>query len=305
MRKIVGFLGLIVLLLQTAGAQIISRSTDKGIEWFTVAQGAHSNVRQSMFMDIRDESTYQNYWTRVTGSRGPAPKVNFVQNFVVLVQLDGREYQSRDFFVTTCTIKEQRLNVKAIVKWMPKGYKPPKEVCYPYVFIRVKQCTNPLILDVCEGQPDIIIGDPMPYDPWRPSYPEVWPQQAAFERVDAGQFSNISGQHEYVIDDEDDFAKYWRALKGPEGMRNIPDIDFDRDMVIAIHGGNYPNTGYSVRVWQAYYTNPAQLVVEYYVKTPDNAIGGAAMNTPYQIIVTKRRPNLQVMVNKLPGRPIR
>jgi len=311
MKKIISFVLLLVAMMSVALGQ-----SNRGPQWSPIAQGQNSLQKKWIFVDIGNDAQYQNYWKSVTGGRSAPPPVDFFRDFVILVQLDGKKYPNASFFIKTLDYEGQRLNVRANVtcgasargNTNGRGSQNNRsnEATYPYVFIKCTRDAHPLSLDITEVPAGsvIIVGG----DQHRHNYGdgEDWPQQAAFERIDAGAVSGITQQKEFVIDDEDDFRKYWFALKGKEGMASIPDVDFDRDMVIAIHGGRCNSTGYSVRVWQAFYTNPNQLVIEWYMKTPDpGSYVGTAITTPYQLIVMRRHVNVNVQINHLPGKPIR
>ena len=67
-----------------------------------------------------------------------------------------------------------------------------------------------------------------------------------FHNIDSGINSGIREDHNQVIDNRDDWLKIWNKLKGSND--ELPDVDFNKSVVIAAFRGEQPNGGYTLSV---------------------------------------------------------
>ncbi|MCH8568175.1 MAG: protease complex subunit PrcB family protein [Balneolales bacterium] len=64
-----------------------------------------------------------------------------------------------------------------------------------------------------------------------------------------GGFSS-NGDKEFVIRDSENFSQFWKNMHGPQlgQNENIPDINFQDFMIIAVFMGEMPSSGYSIGI---------------------------------------------------------
>jgi hypothetical protein len=114
---------------------------------------------------------------------------------------------------------------------------------------------------------------------------------ADFETIDSGAQSGIGGEEPslFVLRTEDDWRDFWalhqsHTLPSPEA----PDVDFEREMVIAAVDGGQPSGGYRLEI-DTIGRADAALVVDVTRRVPgQGCVTTAALTQPYHIVRVAR-----------------
>lgn len=107
----------------------------------------------------------------------------------------------------------------------------------------------------------------------------------AFETIDQGDYSGYTKKDFLVIKTMEEWQKVWSihaSAKLP--LPELPVIDFNNQMLIAVFAGEYSSGGYSIRIDNVDKTKKVILVTIVQAKPERNAITGRALTQPYQIV---------------------
>jgi len=113
----------------------------------------------------------------------------------------------------------------------------------------------------------------------------------AFRTIDRGVQSNIDSPRQAVARTPAEWEALWRAHSGA-GRRGAgaeaPNIDFDREMVVAVFSGSRPTGGFSVAIVSATQRDDT-LVVAYNETSPQpGAIAAQVLTFPYHIVAVPK-----------------
>lgn len=104
--------------------------------------------------------------------------------------------------------------------------------------------------------------------------------QLAFTQIEAGGFSLMAQQGGHVLRSGSDWQKHVIDAKGAD--TKAPDVDFDKEMVVAVYAGEKPSGGYTVAVQQIE-RHVSEIVVRAKVTAPGSDLGTITVLTyPYQ-----------------------
>ena len=107
-----------------------------------------------------------------------------------------------------------------------------------------------------------------------------------FQTIESGDQSGIGGEEPslFVLRNEDDWRDFWslhqsHTLPPPEP----PDVDFERDMVIAAVDGAQPSGGYTFEI-DAIGQEDGRMIVSVTRRVPEGCVTTAALTQPYEIV---------------------
>ena len=104
--------------------------------------------------------------------------------------------------------------------------------------------------------------------------------------IDRGQTTWIDSPRQVVARTPEEWAKLWKA-HAPD--RQLPAVDFSKDMVVAVFLGSRPTAGYGVEIVGTKEVDGA-LVIQYRQKQPPaGAITAQVITTPYVIVTMPQR----------------
>ena len=75
------------------------------------------------------------------------------------------------------------------------------------------------------------------------------PTLAGIETIDKGEYSGIMTREQLVMESLDEWGRFWdRHASVHVPAPNAPEVDFSKEMVIAIFSGEKPTGGYSIEI---------------------------------------------------------
>lgn len=109
---------------------------------------------------------------------------------------------------------------------------------------------------------------------------QTYPQTLA-----QGSASGIEDAREMVITDQSEWESFWSELNANvQPVPDLPEIDFSREMVIAVTLGMRSTTGYSVNITGVDEEEDSITVTYLEMQPPWDAIVGQALTQPYHVI---------------------
>lgn len=113
-------------------------------------------------------------------------------------------------------------------------------------------------------------------------------QGVNYRTFDSGVISRITTPRQQVINNEAELQSYWlqhtgSALSAPRG------IEWGKELLLAIHVGSRPSSGYQVYVESISRPTPNDLVVRYVESQPPKGMLNAAMMTSPWVLVRVER----------------
>jgi len=107
------------------------------------------------------------------------------------------------------------------------------------------------------------------------------------EQIDRGQYGNIVDGTQTVLRNEGEFSSFWTDLHADRSTTpELPAIDFENQVVVAVVLGERPTGGYEVEIDQVMANEDGAMRVEYTETVPGETCGVTqALTSPY-ILVT-------------------
>lgn len=102
-----------------------------------------------------------------------------------------------------------------------------------------------------------------------------------------GTYTNtrIQEPRRLIIRSEQEWRDFWYDMN----IGDAPQVDFSRNMVVAVSAGSRPSTGYSVMVNDVRLAEDGTLQVEVLETTPGrNCVSGQQMTNPVDVVVVPR-----------------
>ncbi len=101
-----------------------------------------------------------------------------------------------------------------------------------------------------------------------------------FTKIVSGSQSQVSRRVNYVITSSAELNELWKMV---DTTATPPNIDFEKDAVIAVFAGERPTTGYAIEVSNVVDSN-TRLVSITLTKPDGNCMTGQSLTTPYEIV---------------------
>ena len=106
--------------------------------------------------------------------------------------------------------------------------------------------------------------------------------ELSFETIAKGYFSTHSNKGNYIITNKDDFKKLWDETIADNTA--ITEIDFSKDMIIAVFQGTKSTGGYSIGITSISESEDnVEVTIEETEPSPDS-MTAQVMTSPYQIV---------------------
>jgi hypothetical protein len=108
--------------------------------------------------------------------------------------------------------------------------------------------------------------------------------ELAFETVEKGAYSGHDEAGNYVIKTQEDWTELWTKVKSNEiPQPELPEIDFGRDMVIAVFLGTRNTGGYGIEITGIVESSTVKVYAK--EKTPEpGSMVTMALTQPYHIV---------------------
>ena len=114
-------------------------------------------------------------------------------------------------------------------------------------------------------------------------------EQTDFETVSEGNYSGHDDKKEYVIKDISQWKTLWSLVNSRAiPQSDLPNINFDDEMVIAVFQGSHSTGGYSIEIVEILEkANSLEVTVKETSPSPGSIVT-QAFTQPYHIIKTKK-----------------
>jgi hypothetical protein len=219
-------LALLIAVASTAVAQ------GQAIKWRGYKSGQMSRIEKEATRVMYSQADFQLYWAELTGeppSRAPRD-INWNDEILIAVNLGNRP--SLGYGVTIQSVERTRPNEIRVtyIERTPAGNLSGAAIGSPYDIVRMDRVAGNIIFEKRTGLGNGGGGGGLEVPTWR--------------TYQAEQNGNIQEALKVVIRDEREFSRYWARLTGEP----IPpkDVDWSREMLIAVHLGQRRSTGYDI-----------------------------------------------------------
>jgi len=103
----------------------------------------------------------------------------------------------------------------------------------------------------------------------------------SFTEVAHGLNSQVAERANYLITSTDELERLWKLI---DAATLPPEVDFNKNAVIAVFAGEQPTTGYAISV--AKVADAGIRVVSITLKKPDGScMTGQALTAPYEVVM--------------------
>ncbi len=274
-----------------------SQKTD-AVQWDVLMSGSNSNVTGPSFVRIRTRGDFINYWAKL--GLGAAPSdVNFNTQEVVAIHLDPKSNASK-VYVEVLDIEANQLCVRyATVGSNGRGGEHSSKHSSsgsPYTIIRLDRWAGSLkYIGRTASSPysGVIVGCGCTRCHGTCNHRcgcryTTFPLVLDWNIVATGSYCPYPNQQSCVIYEASNFEQYWYQILGNDRKSKMPSIDWNNEMVIALHLGNRVSGGYSMKVSEIELLGPSQINVTFAEITPDRGFQSSAMTQPYMLIRVPR-----------------
>jgi hypothetical protein len=242
------------------------------IRWSGFKSGDHSNIRTARTLVINNEAEFQRYWLEHTGERtAPSSDIRWGQEMLVAIHLGER--RSGGFSVRVERVERVRPNEVRVsyVERTPSGV-ATTVIISPWEIIRMERVPGQITFAQRVEQDRNIGG-------WRDVPP---PPVMTWRTYQSELTSRITEPRNFIIRSELELEEYWRRAIGEPAP--LGEIDWNQEMLVAIHLGSRRSSGFDVLV-ESVEPTMRGLVVRYIEKTPaPGQRTRPVMLAPYAII---------------------
>jgi hypothetical protein len=265
--------------------------------------GTNSQIQTQGMFDLPSEAEFQSYWARSTGqSPSTAPRgVDWNRQKIVAIHLGKRPTGGYSVMVTKVERQVSFAMITAVERKPLPGQYVSKAVTSPYVLLKVDRITVPFRLNVTEGrggtipggniivtQPGTVIVNPNDFSQ-RHGEGLSDPRNAVnWSSYDAGQRSQIRQQGLFTLTNPGEWAQHWSRMTGRPAQEAPGGIDWNSQILLAVHLGTRSSGGFSVKVARVE-RDGALGIVRAIEETPvPGSIVTQALTSPYVIVKVPR-----------------
>jgi len=108
----------------------------------------------------------------------------------------------------------------------------------------------------------------------------------ALRTIDRGQHSNIDSSRQIVARTQAEWIALWKAHNFD---RDVPPVDFSKEMVAAVFLGSRPTGGFEVAITGAAVRDGVLVVTYRETPPPPGAITAQVLTSPYHIVAVAKR----------------
>lgn len=257
-----------ILLASALGSA--QRGINDGIVWRSYRQGQQSQITQAQNLVIQNQGAFDNYWKQHTGDARAPRDVDFNKELLIAVHLGNRTSGGyRVIIQSVQRSKPGEIKVNYVENMPGPGSFTSAVITSPFEIVRVER-SNAVGNFIFEGRKRTGDGE-MPVNTdfgWRTYLADTMG----------------GGPREFTraLKSAEEFAAYWTQT-GMTG-RVPTDIDWNSEMLLAIHLGSRGTTGYDVLV-DRIDAVPGGIVVHYIEKSPaEGQRTRVTATSPYVVI---------------------
>lgn len=230
----------------------VGLSWGQGIVWRSYKNFAISKGKVQREVVLQTQGAFDTYWRELTGEPSAPRDVDFSKEFLIAVQMGERP--SMGYKVLIRSIERTKPN-EITVTWEERKPDPSginaAVMTAPYEIVRVeRKNANGVIVFKKREATQTGGGSPGTGLRWR--------------TLQCGITGGGRNEFARAFRDLREFERYW-TIENLEG--SLPDIDFQQEMILAIHLGERPSDGYDVVV-DDIAPVPGGFVVTYIEKAP-------------------------------------
>lgn len=266
--------------------------------------GTNSRIQTQGMFDFSSEGEFQSYWSRSTGqSPAAAPRgVDWSRQKIVAIHLGRRPTGGYSVLVTKVERQVSFAMISAVErKPLPGQYVSEGETS-PYVLLKVDRITVPFRLNVTEArggaipggniivtQPGTVIVNPNDFSQRNGEGQDGDPRNAVpWSAYNSGSYSQINRQGLFTLTNPGEWAQHWSRMTGRPAQEAPGGIDWNNQILVAVHLGTRPTGGFNVKVARIE-RNGALGIVRAIEEPPvPGSFVGQAMTSPYIIVRVPR-----------------
>jgi hypothetical protein len=195
------------------------------IPYETVSKGPFSGVAKPQNVVVRDQVAWDKLWAAHASSRteaGPAPKVDFAAKMVIGVFEGDNPLDCGNMGIVRISAQDGKMLVD-----YEERMGAPRVVCP----------------DVMTGPMHLVLVD---RNDARVEFVPHKVELLATTTLDATNNSGVRDVRNLVVRDKDAWTNLWTEHAGKS--RPLPEVDFGKQMVIAVFRGNRPNGCFATRI---------------------------------------------------------
>jgi len=324
-------IGSVLVLLAAVAAAIGQYDGRPAIRWSTFLEGQESQIKKQRFDVLVTEGDWQRFWNQMTrrGASSAPRGVNWNTEQLVAIHLGTREGSGNRVYVQSITsprphdVQITYVEQRPAPRYDGRGGRDrnrdddrdrDRREVSPYVIVKMNRTPGVPRFVRVEG-PQVQTGfRPNPgYGYCRCAqcpglwggycgcgcscYPQLYPYPLPYDIWQVGTNTVYDFVGNRLITSRIDFESYWTRLTGERSVPN--DIDWSRDMVVAIHLGRRMTGGFGIQVVSVDLTRPGEVTVNWAERKPlAGTIASQAITSPYALVRIPRGVG-EVKVNQV------
>lgn len=228
----------------------------QAVKFDVLQSGQQGNVQTEQFHVFQTEGQFQTYYKAMTGENASFRDVKWATEFLIAVNLGQRSSGGYKVFVES--IEKQRGEIVVnVVEVTPVG-NTTSVMTSPWEIVRVQRTSGNVRFNKVRRQAQSgNFG-------WGGG--GGWDRTLRWKTFVAEPTGGGSRSRELAITSATDLREYWK-LNGFEGDPPAGDVNWDREMLVAIHLGAQSTTGYDVLVETVEQGNDG-IIVNYVKQVP-------------------------------------
>lgn len=228
---------IVTFLALMAAVSLAQIKNNNAIQFDVLRSGEQSQITKEQMIVIQTEGDFQNYWRAAMGNTDyPRGEINWAKQFLIAVNLGTRNTGGYKVFVQSIERARSAELEVTVVELVPSG-QTAQVVTSPYEIVRVDRA------------------------PGKVTFNRVKRNAPSTGGNGGGNWNNCrwrtfmsettgGGSHarEIAIYNPQDFKEYWRDCFGASSDCPADQVDWNNEMLVAIHLGSQSSTGYNVLV---------------------------------------------------------
>lgn len=225
------------------------------VRFDVVQSGQMSQITTEQFQVFQTEGQFQTYWKANTGDSAAPRDIKWANEFVIAVNLGNRNSGGYKVFVQSIERLRGEL-VVTVVEMTPVG-NTTQAITSPWEVVRVQRSAGNVRFNKVKRQSasgDFGLGG------------GGWDRGVRWRTFATETTGGGANARELTILGAAQFRQYWKDYE-MEGDCPAGDIDWNQEMLVAIHMGNKSTSGYDVLVESVEFSRDG-IVVNYVKQVP-------------------------------------
>ncbi len=242
-----------------------------GMAFNTILRGSNSSIKQDQNRVIDDDREWQQLLQQLKGNKSKFPDMDFSKNLLIGVFQGQKPTSGYGISVKKICKSPNQLNVHVENKEPEQGCPVNQTFSRPFHLVKISRPSHQNI-QFQENQVKECAS--------KGKKPQC-PNPVNYTPIDKGSHSGIREAKQVAIKNQQE----WSELTKKSDLSNLPNVNFQKKMVLAVFQGSKPTGGYSVKVADVCKTQSKTRVEIVSKKPGKNCVVTQALTTPYEMVI--------------------